>query len=196
MSRNTPRAIALAGVMLVTACARVPQAEVDAATAAFDAARVAEAEIYALDAYRSAAAALEAMRAELDEQAELSPFARNYDSTLVLAAAARVAGDSALAAATEQKEFAREDALAALDVAKGDLVELRAMVDRAPSRRGAPDPAALRSEAGTIERTLATADSLLSAGRYSAAKEDVVAAQQQMLQLRSQLTQPTRPRRG
>ena len=196
MNRNTHRIVTLAGLTLVAACARVPQTEVDAAEAAFESARVAEAEVYAIASYQTAAATLEAMRAELDEQAELSPFARNYDSTLVLAAAARVAGDSALAAATEQKEFARQDAATALGVAKNDFVELRAMVERAPARRGGSDPAVLRSEAGTIERTLTEADSLFSAGRYLAAKEDVVVAQQQMLQLRSQLTQPTRPRRG
>src|SRR5262245_39773604 len=50
----------VATTLLVTACAKVPQAELDAAQAALDKARAAEAEKYAADTWRAASDSLAA----------------------------------------------------------------------------------------------------------------------------------------
>lgn len=188
MHRNAHRLIALSGVLLVAGCARVPQTDVDAANAAFEAARQAEAELYAPDRYQVAAQAIEALRAELAVQQAKSAPSRDYDSTAVLAAAARAAADSALAGATRAKEAKRQEVAQVLNQAKADFQQLKANVARAP--------AALRTDAGTIERMLVAADSAFGAGRYVEARDGAAFARQQIELLRNRLTQPARTRRG
>lgn len=196
MFSRSVRSLPLAGLVVLAGCARVPQAEVDVAGTAFDAARQGKAELYAPAEYEIAASAFNALNTELDAQEGKNPFARNYDSASTLATVVKSAADTALARATAARELARLDAAALLEDVRADFTRLQAAVAQAGARRGGPDPAVLRAEAETIRQTLTAADSALATGRYLEAMDSGVQARQQMQQLTSRLAAPGRPRRG
>jgi len=112
-------AIVVASVML-TACAKPPQAEMDAAKAALATAEGIEASTYATAELDDAKAALAAAEAELATQQGKFALGRNYDQAKELIADAANKATVAQAAAVAGKEAAvkmAEDGLAAVNEA-------------------------------------------------------------------------------
>lgn len=130
--------LALVGVAALTlavaaGCAKPPQQEIDALTAAMTAAEQAEAPKYAADAWSGAQQAKNAVNAEIEAQANKFALFRSYTKTKELIAAANTAAASAKDAGVAGKEAARtaaNDALAAakasLDAATAAMTELGA----------------------------------------------------------------------
>ena len=97
----------LVSALALTSCgAALPQAAVDAANAAFQAAKDAKADAYAPDSYKMAADANDALQANLSAKA--------YDQTAALAKAL-----------TEAAEKATTESAAGLDAAKKDVATLQ-----------------------------------------------------------------------
>lgn len=91
--------------LVLASCAKLPQADVDAANAAFAESKTAQADVLAPDSFKAASAANDALQANLN--------AKDYGKTKALAAA--------LTAASVQ---AKTDAAAGLDAAKADVAKL------------------------------------------------------------------------
>ncbi len=123
------RAIALGLAITVTGCAAPPNADVDAAKAAFDKAATDRAGQYAAASFKAAQDAQAAVDAEL--RAQESNWFKSYDRTRELAAAAKAASDKAAAEAVVGKQ--RADAVAAKE--KADAAA-RAKAAMAPVRIG------------------------------------------------------------
>ncbi len=94
------------GTLVFMACqAKLPQAEVDAATAAYEAAKTAQAEVYAPESFKAASDAYTALQDNLN--------AKEYGKTKALATAL-----------LEASQKAKADAEAALEAAKAEVATL------------------------------------------------------------------------
>jgi hypothetical protein len=110
--------VLFAVILSVVSCAKPPQAEIDAAKAAMDAAaKNADVVTYAPDELRFAQEKMAALDAEVAAQARRSPLSRTYDATRALAGDAEEAATRAVAAASAAKEqVAREAAALAEEI--------------------------------------------------------------------------------
>jgi hypothetical protein len=118
--------LALVGIAALTlavaaGCAKPPQQEIDALTAAMTGAEQAEAPKYAADAWSAAQQARNAVNAELEAQANKFALFRSYTKTKELIAAANTAAASAKDAGVAGKEAAKNAADEALAAAKASL---------------------------------------------------------------------------
>lgn len=116
-------AIVVASVML-TACAKPPAAEMDAAKAALTAAEGVEAAMYAEAELTEAKTAIAAAEAELATQQGKFALGRNYDKAKELIADAANKATAAQAAAVSGKEAAvkmAEDGLAAVNASMASI---------------------------------------------------------------------------
>ena len=102
--------VLIVGLVLVAGCAKAPQIEIDAARAALEAAKTAEASEYAPRALAAAQDAISAMDAELTAQQKKFALFRSYKNAKQLIAAAKTAGDQAAQTAAAEKEKARQEA--------------------------------------------------------------------------------------
>jgi hypothetical protein len=115
-ARATIMAALLCTLSVLAACAHPPQASVDAARAALDAAsRNSDVVIYAPDALRNAQDKMNALDAELARQSRRSALARNYDASAALAQEAAALAVSAAEAAEITKKQVASDAAALVD---------------------------------------------------------------------------------
>ncbi len=123
MRNNKLAWVGVAALTLTVAagCAKPPQQEIDALTAAVTGAEQAEAPKYAADAWSGAQQARNAVNAELEAQANKFALFRSYTKTKELIAAANTAAGSAKDAGAAGKEAAKNAANEALAAAKASL---------------------------------------------------------------------------
>jgi hypothetical protein len=123
MRNNKWAVVGVAALTLAVAagCAKPPQQDIDALTAAMQAADQAEAPKYAADAWNNAQQARNAVNAELEAQANKFALFRSYAKTKELIATASSAAASARDAGIAGKEAARNAANDALAAAKASL---------------------------------------------------------------------------
>jgi hypothetical protein len=162
--------VALA-VLLASCAAKLPQADVDAATAAFADAKAAQAEILAADSYKAASDANDALQANLTAKeygktknlakALLDASAKaKTDAAAGLEAAktavAQLGTDIAAEIASVQKIYAK--AVAAGKKAKIDLKPIKAGLAAAPQTLGAAqaltDPVAAKTQLEALKASL------------------------------------------
>ncbi len=111
-------AVLLSSALLVTGCAKPPQAEIDAAKAALDAAVAAKAEAYAGPELSAAREAMNAAQAEIDTQAGKFALFRSYKNAKTLLADVVTKANAARDAAVANLEKAKQEATAAIEAAK------------------------------------------------------------------------------
>jgi hypothetical protein len=168
------RALLLMGAVMVLAlgvssCAKPPQTEMDAASAAIDKAKQMEASEYAPNDLRAAQDSLAAAQAEVNTQQGKFALFRSYKKAKALAMSAQQLGETAEQNAVKNKEQARKDAEAMLAQARQTIdqaKQLLASKDVQALKRGKETREALKQ----IESDLSATDSSLTA---------VTAAQQQ-----------------
>jgi hypothetical protein len=162
--------------LLVASCAaKLPQAEVDAATAAFNDAKTAQADVFAADSYKLASDANDALQANL--------VAKDYGKTKKLSKAL-------LDASTK----ANTDAVAGLEAAKADIATLSADINTlipvvkaevaAAAKLGKkakvdvkPINAALAAAVKTVDAVPAATDVAATKAALTAAKESLTGFQ-------------------
>lgn len=160
----------LAVSFVVMSCAaKLPQAEVDAATTAFAAAKTAQADALAADSFKAASAANDALQANLS--------AKDYGKTKALAAT--------LAASAAK---ASSDAAAGLEVAKADAAKLgtdlpveiaavQKLYAKAVAKKAKVDLKAIKAGLAAAPKALADAQ----------AQSDIVASMTQLQTLKASL---------
>ncbi len=179
MSRKTVVGIAILVIALGLAagCAKIPQADVDGATQAIQAAVTAEAGEYAPESLAAANDAETQLQAELKAQEEKFSLFRSYDKSKELAAAAKAAGEKAVADAAAGKERARQEATDTIAQARTALDEAKDLLAHAPKGKGtAMDLAMMGNDLSAVESGLGEASTLLEQGRYKDAAAKASAA--------------------
>ncbi|UCF18670.1 MAG: hypothetical protein JSU87_12060 [Gemmatimonadota bacterium] len=174
---KTKQMIIPLALALVTACAKPPQAEVDAARAALDSARTAEAAEYAPESLAAAEDALAALDAEIQAQQGRFFLIRSYGEAQTKAAAAREAAEKAAGDAATAREQVRVESEGLLAQASAQLTEASSLLAVAPTGKGtAADIAALKADLQAATSTIKEAEQAYSAGQYKEAQAKATAA--------------------
>jgi len=119
-------------VVLLASCASVPQQDVDAAKAAVQAAKDAQADKYAAAALQSADDLTNQINTEIETQNAKFALFRNYDKVKELVNQAKAAGEKAKADAIAGKEAAKKDAEASLAAAQQAVAAAKEILPKAP----------------------------------------------------------------
>jgi hypothetical protein len=161
-------------VLALGACAKPPQADIDAARAAVAAAaRNADVVAYAPDTLKAAQDKLAQMETELG--------AKHYDKVKTLAVDAKATAESAAGDAARNKEKAQADSATLIDALKRALPEAEARIASARRVRGIRlDFAALGQQLARAKAAVADADRDLAAGNFASALRKALAAQAQL----------------
>ena len=181
-------ALGFIALLVTTGCGQPPQADVDAAKSAIDAARQQGAVEYAPEAMKAAEDADAAMQAELDAQQGKFPLFRSYKVAGEKAAAAKQAGEQAQASAQQGKELAKQQATAAIQEGQTWLTETQAMLAKAPRGKGsAADLAALNTDLEGASASLNEAQTLLTSENYKEALAKAEAAKASINGVKTQI---------
>jgi hypothetical protein len=161
-------------VLAMAACAKPPQADIDAArTAVANAAKNADVAAYAPDTLRSAQDKLAQMDVELK--------ARHYDKVKALALDARATAETSVNDAARNKEKAQADAATLIDALKKALPDAGKKLAAARRVKGVKlDFNALGGQLAAAKTSLSDAEKDLAAGDFAAALQKASAVQDQM----------------
>ena len=161
-------------VLALGACAKPPQADIDAARAAVaTAAKDADIVAYAPDTLKSAQDKLAQMETELG--------AKHYDKVKTLALDAKATAESAANDAAKNKEKAQADASTLIDALKKALPDAQSKIAAAKRVRGVKlDFKALAQQLADAKATVADADKDLAAGNFASALQKATAVQAQL----------------
>jgi hypothetical protein len=161
-------------VLLVGACAKPPQADIDAArSAVVDAAKNADIIAYAPDTLKSAQDKLAQMETELS--------AKHYDKVKALALDAKATAGTAANDAAKGKEKAQADATALIAALKQALPDASKKLAAAKKVKGIKlDFAGLTKQLSDAQTAVADADKDLSDGNFASALQKATAVQAQL----------------
>ena len=173
-------------VVLFSSCAKVPQVEIDAATAAIADAKAGEADVYVAaefaalnDSMNVANQAVEAKKGKLFA----SMKAPKAQLTAIVAQAAQVKAN----AATRKEEVKAE--VATLQAELATLVEqVKALVVKAPKgKEGKAAVEAINAEIAAVEAAVAEVTGLVGQGTYMAALDKAKAAKEKAGAIKTEL---------
>jgi hypothetical protein len=163
--------------LVLAGCAQAPNADIDAATHAVDEARQAQAAEYAPQSWAAAQDAQSKLQAELDAQKDRWSMMRTYTVARQLAQDTKSAADRSRDEAIAGKETAKNDASTMMAQAREEVTRAQTAVTTAPKGKGTEaDLASLKSDAGTIDGTLAEMQKAFDDGNYNEAKAKAQAA--------------------
>ncbi|MGD9900891.1 MAG: hypothetical protein AB7T22_17330 [Calditrichaceae bacterium] len=164
----------VAGIMIfmMTGCADAPQAELDEANAALEAARSAGADRYVADKFAQAQTALDAATAEITKQNDKFAFSRNYDEAKNMLTAAKDAANEAansVEAAKAQVKMEAEELLARIP---DEIKAAKKAISKA--RVGKEGRAALemiKNDMANTEASVAGVNTAMESGDYLTARD-------------------------
>ncbi len=163
--------------LAVASCAKPPQADIQAARAALDSARAAEAADYAPQSLTAAEDAMAKLDAEIQAQQGRFFMVRSYDRAKQEAVTAAEAAQRARSDALMAKEEARSESSEQLARANTLLTEAGELLTVAPVGKGtAVDIAALKADLQSASQTLQEAQQAFDAGRYKEASAKATGA--------------------
>jgi hypothetical protein len=177
--RSKLNSLIMAAVLAVplAGCAQVPQADVDAARKALDDAKTAQAPDYAPEAWNAANDAQAQLDTELKAQENRNALFRSYGKAKTLADQAKTEAEQAGQAAATAKEQAKTEVAALIKQAHDEYDTAQQAIASAPKGKGTEaDLASMKSDATTIETTLADVQKAFDAGDYLTAKSKAEAA--------------------
>lgn len=185
VTRNVVVLTTLGAAAMLTACAKPPQAEMDAAKLEVERAVTAEAETYAPEELEAAREALRKATAEVEAQGQKFALTRSYESARVMMQEAGTAAETARVAAVNNREAAKAavaDAVEAMTsqitTAEADLAALAAC--RKAPKGFAQDLELMRGKVDALAGQLAGLESEVEAERYKAASEMAAAIEPEM----------------
>ena len=179
----------------LAACAKPPQAAIDAAVAAVkNAAENPDVLTYAPDSLRAAQEKMDELNNELAAQGKRSAFSRSYDATRSLAQDVVAAADRARADADTSKQQVAKDAASLIEKIGTEIPDFEAKVWTAKRIRGirldAITPLGLVADQARLALDGARKD--LDAGSFAAAKAKAMAVEDWLSQGEETITEQTR----
>lgn len=170
--------VVLCMVFIAAGCGSPPQAELDAAQAALDAARQAQADVYAPDAYTRAKNTLADARAKVEQS--------DYEAAKTAAVQAKEQAEQARSLAGTNKQQMMTDAQNIANRVSTGLGDARTALDSAPRGKGADDDLdQLRGDLSQAEASLSDARNSLNSGNAKAALEQATAADNKLSSVQS-----------
>src|SRR5258706_13641869 len=188
-------AVALA--LVLAGCAQVPTADVDSAKPASGEGRQAQAAEYPPQSWTAAQDAESKLEAELDAQAQRWSALRSYRVASQLATSTKQAAEKSRDEAMAGKEKAKTEASTMMAQARDEAARAQAAVTTAPRGKGTEaDLASMKSDATSIDETLAEMQKAFDAGDYIGAKTKAQAAMDAAKKIEDEIAQAKAGRRA
>lgn len=185
--KNTLIGTLILGMFAVTSCADLPQAEMDAATAAVASAKTAGADIYVTDQFNALNDSMAVAMADLETQK--SKFFKKYSTTIekfngVVAFAAEVEQNTVTTIETIKSEIASSTTEIQTLVAQG-----RQLMTEAPKgKEGRTALEAIKTELDVVEASIAESETMVQGGNLKTALEKLTAAKAKATTINTELT--------
>jgi len=177
---------AIAMVAVLSSCGKKPQAEIDAATAAIEAAKTAEAAVYVPAEFAAVQDSMTAIMAEIAAQ-ESKLFKKFGPSKEKLVATVTLANTVAANAATKKEEVKKE-VEALMTTVKAVVEENKTLMTKAPKgKEGAAVLEAMKTDMASIEASIVEAQAKYDAGTYMDALNTVKAANERAAGINTEL---------
>ena len=170
--------VVLSMMFIAVGCGSPPQAELDSAQAALDAAKQAQADVYAPDAYTRAKNSLADARAKVEQS--------DYEAAKTSAVQAKEQAEQALSLAGTNKQQMMVEAQNIANRVSTGLGDARTALDGAPRGKGADDDLdQLRADLGQAEASLSGARNSLNGGNAKSALEQAKSADNKLSSVQS-----------
>jgi len=183
--------------LVLAGCAQAPNVDIDAANHAIDEARQAQAADYAPQSWTAAQDAQSKLQIELNAQEHRWAPLRTYTVARQLAQDTKSAADRSRDEAVAGKEQAKTETAAIMTQARDEVARAHAAVSTAPRGKGTEaDLASLKSDATSIDDTLAAMQKAFDDGNYVDAKAKAQAAIDAAKQIESEIDQAKTGRRA
>lgn len=175
-------------VLALVSCAKVPQADIDAAKAAVSAvAKNADVAAYAAETLKTATDKIAAIDAEVDAQAKKGGLSRKYDKVKTLIAEAKAAADKAKTDAAKNKDTVKAEAAALIDAMTKALPDFEKSVKAVSRKLTAAQLKDINTQLADGKTAITNAAKELEAGNYAAAKALALTVQQKANELQATL---------
>lgn len=177
---SIPKIAALLTVVWLTGCEKPPQVEMDAAKAAVENARNAEAEKYATPAFKALQDSLASGLAAVTTQDQRFALLRDYAAAKTTLVGVSSKAPEVIQNARETKERIRKATTEAVEKAKAAIDTTVAMVARAPRGKESKDMiAGWETQISGMQPQLAEAQAALAAENFTAASKTAEMISQQ-----------------
>jgi hypothetical protein len=177
---------AIAMVAVLSSCGKKPQVEIDAATAAIEAAKTAEAAVYVPAEFAAVQDSMTAIMAEIAAQ-ESKLFKKFGPSKEKLVATVTLANTVAANAATKKEEVKKE-VEALMTTVKAVVEENKTLMTKAPKgKEGAAVLEAMKTDMASIEASIVEAQAKYDGGTYMDALNTVKAANERAAGINTEL---------
>ena len=188
-------AVLVMALVTVVACGKPPQQEIDAAKAALDAAKNAQADKWAGTDYQTAESSLSAAQAEVDAQAQ--KWFKNYDKAKELMNTAKADAEKAAAAAVANKETAKNEATTAIADATTALEAAKTALAGAPKGKDTKaDLELFKQDLEGLAATLTEAQTAMGSEDYLGAKDKANSIKEKAASISDQIAQAAAKRAG
>lgn len=179
---------ALSVAVLLSSCGKVPQAEIDAANAAIEAAKTAGADVYVTDDFTALQDSMNAVTQSVE--AQNGKMFKNYSKvTEQLAVVNQLAAEVTTKTEARKEEVKLEIAALQTEVANL-LVQNNELVAQAPKgKEGAAALEAIKGDIGVVEASIADVTSQVAADQLLPALDKAKAAKEKAVALNAELTE-------
>jgi hypothetical protein len=162
---------------VLAGCAQAPSTDIDAANHAVDEPRQAQAAEYAPQSWAAAQDTQSKLQIELDAQGQRWSMLRTYTVARQLAQDTKTAADRSRDEAIAGKDRAKNEASTLMAQAREEVGRANTAVTTAPKGKGTEaDLASMKSDAGSLDDTLAEMQKAFDDGNYNEAKAKAQAA--------------------
>jgi predicted small lipoprotein YifL len=179
----------IASVMMLATlagCGKLPQEQIDAAKAAIETARTAEADIYTPDEFRALQNEMNVIMANIE--AENSKTFKDFKEPTAQLDAVVIKASTVVENAELAKATVGTEVQALLDEVNNLIAENKTLVTQAPKgKEGAAVIAQIQNEMSVIEASVADAANLFQQGKYMAVRDKLKAAIENVTSINNEL---------
>ncbi|MBO6497026.1 MULTISPECIES: hypothetical protein [Roseivirga] len=187
-AKNTFIGALFIGIIGLTSCAGVPQAEVDAANAAISGAQVAGADIYLEDEFQALNDSMAVAMASLEEQK--SKFFKKYDVTIEKLNAVTEQATELTANTNEVIMSLRSEITATISEVSELVAEARTLISEAPrGKEGSTALVAIKAELDAIETSMNESNEMFQSGQLKPTMEKLSVAREKASSINTELTE-------
>lgn len=178
--------VTVAIVVLMTGCGKLPQAQIDAAKAAVEAAKTAQADIYAPAEFTQLQDSLNAALAEVEVQN--SKFFKSFGDVTAKLEALVPTANTVTETAGVKKEEVRVKTEALIAEVNALIEENKGLITKAPKgKEGAAALNEIKNEMTVIEASMAEAATIFANGEFMAAHDKVMAVKENATSINTEL---------
>jgi hypothetical protein len=176
-------------IVLATGCAKLPQAELDAATAALDSAKVVEANRYLADEFNALQDSLNSANVEIEAQKSKLFISRNYKAITEKLVNITTSVEGLKVRAEERKIQVRTEVQDTLVVLNELILEDKALLAKAPKgKEGKAALEAIMNDITVLEASVAEITTLITNGDYLTAQDKTNASKAKAEAIKEELT--------